>query len=372
MRIAIDYTSAVRQRAGIGRFTRDQVGAMLAATPDRDWTLVVTRDAEAAPPAPNARIARLPLDERAWLAIQHRLPFGPAVERFIGGFDVYHGPNFLLPRLRAAWGVATIHDLTFLVHPEFAEPSLAAFLRRAVPQSIRRAAAICADSETTKRDLAERLGVPGERVTVVRGGVRPIFRPVAPEDARAALPAAYPVDRPFIFALGTREPRKNLGGLLQAYQSLRARGLDPRLLLAGPEGWRMEGFAEQIARSPYRDDVVSLGFVEDEQLPALLSLCDCFVYPSFYEGFGLPVLEAMACGAPVVCSDRASVAEIAGAAASLAPPDEPEQIAMAIERVLRDTAHASALRAAGPPHAAAFTWERSARELLNVYEGAVA
>ncbi|MCS6801143.1 MAG: glycosyltransferase family 1 protein [Chloroflexota bacterium] len=368
MIVAIDYTPALRQRAGIGRFVRELVAAVLRARAEIEIRLVVSRDSPGATP-PAIPVVRLPFSEKLSLFLWNVLGLPLPIERFTGPIDVFHGTNFLLPALRRAKGVVTVHDLTFLIHPEFADARNVRFLRRAVPHSIRRAAAICADSSATKEDLQRLLGLPGGRITVVRGGVDQRFRPAAPEEL-VRLRGRYPVERPYLFALGTREPRKNLAGLLDAFRIVRDRGIEVRLLIAGPAGWREEAFAAHLDASPYAGEVLALGFVPDDDLPALLTGCACFVYPSFYEGFGLPVAEALACGAPVVCSNTSSLPEVAGAAALLVPPGDPQAIADAICAVLRDQALAERLRAAGPPQAAQFDWELSARAQIAVYRQA--
>ncbi|MFN8533592.1 MAG: glycosyltransferase family 1 protein [Dehalococcoidia bacterium] len=369
MIVAIEFTPALRQRAGIGRFVRDLVGAILQAPEDLTIKLVVSRDSPLGELPPGLEVIRLPFGEKTGLILWNVLGLPLPIDRFTGPIDLYHGTNFLLPALGRARGVVTIHDLTFLVHPEFAYSRNERFLRRAVPRTIARATAICADSTATKHDLSRLLGVDPARVSVVLGGVDPRFRPATPEQI-ARVRERYPLEQPYLLALGTREPRKNLAGLLDAYHLLRDQGSDVRLLLAGPGGWREEGFATRLANSTYRDDVISLGFVPDEDLPVLLSGCACFVYPSFYEGFGLPVVEALACGAPVVCSDTSSLPEVTGEAALLVPPSEPAAIARAIRRVLTDEALAARLRAAGPAQATLLRWPDQAKRQINVYRQA--
>lgn len=365
MIVAIDYTPALRQRAGIGRFVRELVAAMVRQPTEIDVRLVVSRDSRG-PTPPGVPVVRLPFTEKVGLLLWNVWALPLPIESLLGAVDVFHGTNFLLPVLRRAKGVVTIHDLTFLVHPEFADPRNLRFLRRAVPATIRRAAAICADSSSTKTDLQRLLGVAADQITVVLGGVDHRFRPAGSEDL-ARIRARYPVDRPYLFALGTREPRKNLAGLLDAFRLVRERGVDVRLLVAGPSGWLEERFATQLALSPYAADVVPLGFVPDDDLPALLTGCACFVYPSFYEGFGFPVAEALACGAPVVCSATSSLPEVAGDAALLVPPNDPAAIAEAIGAVLTDPGIAARLRCAGPRQAARFDWASSAQAQLAVY-----
>lgn len=368
MIIAVDYTPAVLQRAGIGRFTRDLIRSVIELDRRNTYRLVVAGASvdEAFPD--NVQIVRLPFTDRQAMHMWHRLRLPVPIETFIGRFDVFHGTNFLLPYMRSKRSVVTIHDLTFMVHPEFAEPSLVRFLKRAVPATLARAKHVCADSVATRDDLVQLLGIAEKQVTVVYGGVDPRFRPIEDATVVRRVKERYPLDRPYILALGTREPRKNLSGLLDAYSTVRANGLRPRLLLAGPAGWREEGFAEKLNGLEFKDDVISLGFVPDEDLPALLTLAGCFVYPSHYEGFGLPVLEALACGVPVVCGNRSSLPEVAGGSAILVPPERPEEIAGAIQNVLTDPGLARRLQRNGPAQAAKFNWRSGAEKQIAVYE----
>lgn len=371
MPIAIDYTPAFRQRAGIGRFVRDLTRTLIARDKDTEYRLVTFGRPPAEDLPSNAKFLPIPITERLALILWHRLHVPLPLDPFLRGADLYHGTNFLLPPLRRTPGVVTIHDLSYLTFPQFAEPSLAAFLTREAPRSVRAAAAICADSQATRDDLIRLLGVPAGKVTVVYGGVHPGFRPASGEDIRRAA-AKYPLDRPYLFALGTREPRKNLAGLLDAFEILRNRQHMPRLLIAGPEGWRQEGFATKLAHSPYRNDVISLGFVPEEDLPALLTASACFVFPSYYEGFGLPVLEALACAAPVVCGNASSLPEIGGDAVITAPASDAAAIADSIERVLLDGDLSRSLRERGPARAAEFRWEAAADVQREVYRRVLA
>jgi glycosyltransferase involved in cell wall biosynthesis len=231
-----------------------------------------------------------------------------------------------------------------------------------------RAAAVTADSQATAADLVELLGVPPARISVVPGAVEPRFRREERPDVLAAMDRLYGGERPFVLTVGKLEPRKNLRRLIEAFAAVRTE-LEgaPRLLIGGGQGWLYEGLYEVAIDLGLTDEVVFLGFVPDDHLPALLSLATAFVYPSLYEGFGLPVLEALACGAPTACSNTSSLPEVAGDAALLFDPTDPAAIGAALKRLVNDPDLRRTLAARGPARAAQFTWEDSARRLLEVY-----
>jgi glycosyltransferase involved in cell wall biosynthesis len=205
----------------------------------------------------------------------------------------------------------------------------------------------------------------------VPGGVEQRFRP-ATEEAVAALRQSMGLTAPFILTLGMMEPRKNWQGLIQAYSQARARHRLPhQLVLAGPRGWLWESIIDERERSPFRNDVVLVGFVPDADLPALYTAADVFAFPSFYEGFGLPPLEAMACGTPVVVSNAASLPEVVGDAALKVPPDDVDALAEALAQLVLDEALRARLRAAALERAATFTWTRAAQQILDVYRQVV-
>ncbi len=369
MRIGFDYTPAARERAGIGRFARGLISGLAELRPQHEISLVYAADAEpgSALPFP-AR--RLPLPERVLTLLWQRARVPVPLDALAGPFDVFHSPNFVLPPLRRARGVVTVHDLSFLVVPECAEPSLVRYLERAVPASLDRATIICADSLSTANDLSEYLHVPPERVRVVYGAVDQRFRPIADEAVREAVRRKYRLPGAFALFVGTIEPRKNLARLAQAFRRARkSLGLPHRLVLAGGRGWRQQDVMAGLDLDA--DDAVLLaGFIEDDDLPALYSLADAFLYPALYEGFGLPVLEALACGTPTVCGSRSSLPEVAGEIALQVPPDDADALAGAIERVLTDLALRERSLTEGPAQAAKFSWRKSAEALVAAYEAA--
>ncbi|HOG45908.1 MAG TPA: glycosyltransferase family 1 protein [Anaerolineae bacterium] len=370
LRIGVDYTAAVRQGAGIGRYTRGIIGALAAQDRESSYRLFVAgRGAQGhTPHAPNVRTRRVPLTdvEAAWLWQDLRLPL--PIELLLGPLDVFHSPDFVLPPVWRARTIVTVHDLSFLRVPEHAHPRVLAYLLRSVPRAVRRADLVLAVSECTARDLVELLGVPRERVLVICPGVDAHFRPVEDADTLTAVRRRYGLERPFILGVGTLQPRKNLTGLIEAFARLTAqRSLPHELIIAGREGWLYEPIFARVQALRLHDRVRFLGFVADEDLPALYTLAGCLAYPSFYEGFGLPALEAMACGTPVVASSTSSLPEVAGPAALLVDPHDVDGLAAALDRALHDEQLRAGLCRAGRQRAAQFTWRRAAQQLLAAY-----
>jgi glycosyltransferase involved in cell wall biosynthesis len=376
MRIAIDYSAAVNQRAGVGRLVRNQVLALADVDRANDYTLVYARPNDGAitqfPVAVNFTRREVRLRER-WLAILwHRAKIPLPVEWLLGGpVDVFHSPDFVLPPLRSARGILTVHDLAFLMRPECADARLRTYLEEVVPRSVRRADYIIADSENTRNDLVVLLGVPPSLVSVVPGGVEGRFAPVTDPallaEARQRLGVG---DAPFVLAVGLLEPRKNLNRLMDAFAVIKGRGapLELKLVLAGGRGWLVDGILAHHEASPVRDEILLPGFVPDELLPAIYSAATVFAFPSLYEGFGLPLLEAMACGTPVVASRASCLPEVAEGAALLVEPSSIESLATALEQALSDHALRTDLRRRGRQRAAQYTWRRAAERLLGVYE----
>jgi glycosyltransferase involved in cell wall biosynthesis len=370
MRIGIDYTAAVRQGAGIGRYTRGLIGALPAVDRENSYRLFVASRGvrSTVPTGPNFRAFHAPLTDRETSLLWQRLRLPVPIELFLGALDLFHSPDFLLPPVLRARTVLTVHDLSFVRVPEYAHPSVHEYLVQGVPRSARRADLILAVSVATQRDVVELLGVPEDRVQVIYEGVDARFRPVEDEQTLAAVRRRYGLERPFILGLGTLEPRKNFTGLIEAFARLRERRhLEHELVIVGRRGWLYEPVFERVQALGVERQVRFLGFAADEHLPAIYTLASCLAYPSFYEGFGLPVLEAMACGTPVVTSQSSSLPEVAGSAAILVDPHDADSLVDALDRVLFDDALRAELRAAGRERVRRFTWERAAHELVAAY-----
>jgi glycosyltransferase involved in cell wall biosynthesis len=387
MRIGIDYTAAVRQGAGIGRYTRQLVQALLELDTQNEYVLLaaaadsgLSREATLGRPdgfdglaldgvSPGrVRTVPLPVSERLLTILWHRLRLPLWVEWATGALDVFHSPDFVLPPVRRARTVLTVHDLSFVRVPECADPGLRSYLQHVVPASARRADIVLADSECTKADVVELLGVDVSRVVVVYPGVESRFQRVQDQHTLDAVRQRYNLPDRFALGLGTLQPRKNLGRLIEAYAGMReGLGSGLHLVIAGGAGWMYEGVFRRVAELGLQNLVSFPGYIADEDLPALYSLADLFVFPSLYEGFGLPVLEAMACGTPVVTSAVSSLPEVAGDAALLVDPLDTQALAEAMRRVMDDAKLRSEMVQKGLDQARRFTWSGSARQLLETY-----
>jgi glycosyltransferase involved in cell wall biosynthesis len=371
--VAIDYTAAVRQQAGIGRLIRGQVAALIAAAPELHVRLfVIGRVDESERRQAPLPLHTTPLGERNMVRLWHRLDAPlPRVEWFTGGpIDLLHATDFVLAPSNARRKLLTIHDLAFLFYPDAAMPSLHHYLNVVVPRSVHRADALVADSQHTANDLSEQWQVPPEHITVVQGAVdHEHFRPVRDPSRLASVRQRYGLgERPYILALSRIEPRKNFVRLIEAFAGARAAAKLPhRLVIGGRKGWLYETIFDRVQELGLGDHVLFPGFVEDADLPALYSGAAFFAYPSLYEGFGLPIVEALACGAPVLTGDNSCLPEAGGPGAIYVQAQDLDSIAEGIISLATDEALAARLATAGQEHAAQFTWERSAQQLLSAY-----
>lgn len=368
--VGFDATSAVQQSAGIGRYTRQLLGALSTLDDDTQYRVFYWKHGACQGHLPplneRFRVRGLPLSDRVANAIWHRARAPLPVQLVIGNFDLFHCPDFTLPPTLGRPTILTVHDLAFLRTPDCAYPTLRAYLEGVVPRSIRRASHVLAVSESTRRDCIELLGTPPEKVTAIVEGVGAQFHPPRnPTDARARV-VERAIAHPYILAVGTLEPRKNYLRLLEAYALLRQWGVDYPLVIAGKPGWLYEPIYEAIIRLKLVDYVV-IRHPDDNLLVDLYGAAEMLVFPSLYEGFGLPPLEAMACGVPVVCSDTSSLPEVVGDAAVMFDPTSVEAMAAAILSVLEDPVLASRLRARGLGRAATFTWQRAAKTTHDLY-----
>ena len=294
---------------------------------------------------------------------------GPPLEWFIGPADVVHGTNFVVPPTRRAAAVASVHDLTPLRHPELCDPATLAYpdlIRRA----LRRGAWVHADSAFVAGEVVDAFGADPTCVRVVHPGV-PALPPVSEAEAQDRLRRIVPPGTGrYCLAVGTAEPRKDLPGLVRAFADVAASHADVSLVLAGPRGWGESALEEAVAASPARDRIVRTGWVEDRDLAALLGRAAVLAYPSLYEGFGFPPLQAMRAGVPVVATSTGSVPEVVGDGALLVDPGDTDGLAAALARCLADEAARRDLVAAGSAWAARFSWESCGAGLERLYRDA--
>lgn len=369
MRICVNASPAVHHIAGLGRYTQELMTALLAVDSENEYLAFYNRPGEARVDPPLDRLPRLttnlatkPWRMSALLAHFARIP----QDRIFPGVDLFHATDHLLPRLSRVRSVFTLHDLVFCFYPQTHKPLNRWFLTLMMPRFLRAADAVIAVSECTKRDAMQTYDLDEAKIKVIYEGVNPRFRRSSP-DVISAVRRKYGLPARYILSVGTIEPRKNLTSLLEAYVALRNEISQLKLVIVGKRGWLYEGFFRRLRELGLENEVIFPGFVPDEDLPALYSATDLFVFPSLYEGFGLPVLEAMACGAPVVTSNTSSLPEVAGEAALLADANSVEALARAMRDVLDNRALRDDLRARGPKQAAKFSWEKAARETLTIY-----
>jgi glycosyltransferase involved in cell wall biosynthesis len=373
VRVAIDYTPAIRQSAGIGRYTRGLVAALADIDQENQYVLFCAGGSPSRTEwPPNFAVRRSPIPSR-WLTTGwHRMGLPFPAELLTGTCDLYHSPDFVLPPLRTARGVVTVHDLTFMRLPACADPGLRAYLNRSVPKAVSAARHVLADSWSTRNDLIELLQVRPGKVSVVPGAVDATFARVEDPATLEQTRAGYRLPPWFIISVGTLEPRKNYSRLVSAYALMRRQSALPHhLVIAGRPGWLYQELNERARTEGVGNHVHFLGFVPDRDLPALYTLADLMVFPSLYEGFGMPPLEAMACGTPVVSSNNSSLPESVGSAALTVDAEHVEDIADAMARVLGNNSLRARLIELGKIQAERFTWTAAARQLLAAYRRAL-
>jgi glycosyltransferase involved in cell wall biosynthesis len=371
MRITFDYTPALQQHAGIGRYADELVRALLALKTVDDWRLFCVDPQGRTPAPPLDALPRTLLRQsnKRWrfsvlLATYSRRAMDQRLQSRDG---LFHATDHLLPPLSHARSVFTLHDLTPLIFPTAHTQLNRRFLQLMLPRFLQAAGLVIADSESTRRDALHLYRLSADRVRTVHLGVHPRFQP-ADRAAQEKVRTTWQLPDRFLLSVGTIEPRKNLIVLLEAYHELRQHGGGVQLVIAGKRGWHSEPFFDRLRILGLEGDVKLLGHVPDADLPALYSAAEALALPSLYEGFGLPVLEAMACGTPVICSNVSSLPEVAGEAAIQITPTAVREWSQALNRISTDAGLRANLRDRGLKQAARFTWEATARQTYALYQ----
>lgn len=368
MRISVDLTPTLRHGTGVGRYAAELARALAAQMlPDEQIEVFyldhpdrrLARDLEA---LAATRLARSPRLWRVEVALAHVLP--RAQDSLVGAPDVFIATDFLLPYLPRTKSIFILHDLTYHLLPSTHSFLNRLFLTWAVPRFLQAATVTVTVSSATQQDAVHIYGWPSHRLHIVYPGVSSNMTPVTAASRLASIRERYHLPERFVLTVSTLEPRKNLATLLAAWE---APSLEIPLVIAGRPGWKHATLDKRIQTLAPR--VRRLGFVPDEDLAALYSAAEAFAFPSLYEGFGLPVLEAMACGTPALCSNTSSLTEVAGGAALLLPPMDEHAWVEALQRITADPELRADLRARGLAQAQRFSWARAAQQFRQLYRG---
>ncbi len=368
MTIYIDVSAAINNRAGLGRYTRSLTNALVHEmnTPP---TLFYNHTASARMvaewsdvPQRTLRLGYKPWRMAVWFGQLLRLSY----KRLTPGATLFHATEHLLIPLRDVPTVLTVHDLIFKLFPQHHKRLNYWFLNAAMPLFVQRADAIIAISQATKNDLMRHYRTPDHKITVVHEAAAPHFR-VVPDDEVARVRAKYNLPDRYLLTVGTIEPRKNLSRLAECLARLRRDDRSLHLVVVGAKGWLYVEFFKRIETLALQDAVHFPGYVPDADLPAVFRGATLYVMASVYEGAGLPVLEAMACGAPVVSSRESSMPELGADVPRYFNPYDVDHMTDVIRNVLADDALRAEMSVAGPERATHFSWERAAKETLAVY-----
>lgn len=365
MRIGIDARLLYYRRAGISTYIRGLLSGLATVACDERFVILQSRrDGDLTARWPGRTSTRL------WTPCHHRYEqLLLSLELSLRHLDVLHSPDFIPPFRRRCPAVITIHDLAFLRYPSLLTPESARYYGQ-VDDAVVSAEAIIAVSESTKRDLLQLLAADEQKIHVVPEAADPSYRELDDPQAVAEVAGRYGLEPGFFLFVGTLEPRKNLPALIKAYALVRQRHQAvgaPKLVLVGSRGWLCEDIFALVDQLGLSEDVCFLGPVGREDLVGLYNAATALVFVSLYEGFGLPALEAMACGTPVIAANVSSLPEVVGDAALLVSPHDVEDIALAMGRLVCDAELRQEWRRRGLARAEQFSWERAARETLAVY-----
>ena len=356
MRIAIDIQSTLGNKTGIGYYTDNLVEQLLKLDKQNEYFLF------------NCGGGDLRTHKRV-LWEQFHIP----VKSFLDKIDLLHSPGFSPPVLKPRKLICTVHDLIGMIFPQNLGSVSRFYWSKLLPYAVSRADAIIADSECTKNDIIKYLNVKPENIRVIYLAADDSFKVVSDISLLSGVRQKYKIPANFILSVGTIEPRKNYDRLIMAFKRLKdTESLPHIMVIAGKKGWAYNGVRELVNKLGIESDVMFLDYVDDDDLVMLYNASSLFIMPSIYEGFGFPVLEAMACGLPVVASNVSSIPEVVKDAGILVDPYDTDSICEGMLKVLTDSELHEALQAKSIKRAASFSWEKTARSVLSEYESLMA
>ena len=370
MKITVNALQVAKKNSGIGIYIINLVGELIQNHP-ADYLIYHSQDADAA-----AWFTRGKARFREIKADKHNLFSRNFFEIFQFAWDVRKNrPDiFFAPDTKLPWGlpkrmkkIVTVHDLAVFKYPETYQKSRVLYWRLLFSSSVHRADRVVVISESTKRDVQELFRISEDKISVIYNGVGAEFKPLGDSDRCDIIRAKYSLPEKYILFVGIFSPRKNLGRLIEAFAELRQAGLPHKLVIAGETGWKFHQDLSLVEELGLSEEIHFPGYIDEADLPYLYSLADVLAYPSIYEGFGLPLLEAMACGTPVVASQTSAMPEVVGAAGLLVDPYSVPEIAAALQRVLLDRDLHHRLSAAGIARAKLFSWQQAAAQLSDLF-----
>ncbi len=367
MRIGIDMSSVSAEKTGIGYYTASLVKALDKVDSENKYFLYLRRECfdEFSGLKKNFIKRKIPGGKRLRLPRVHLyLSFAIARDRL----DLFFSPNYLVPVVCPAKSVITIHDMTYTFFSDKHIKKQLLLFNTLLPGSVRKCSRIIADSENTKKDIMKVFKVPEEKIVVIHIAADGRYRPLDNKEMISKVKRKYKISSDYILYVGTIEPRKNIIRLIESFNLLKKNNrINYKLVIAGRKGWKYDEIIKTADRSDFRDEIIFTGYVPEEDMVCLYNGAELMVYPSLYEGFGLPPLEAMACGTPVITSNTSSLPEVVGDAAILIDPNDTRRISEAILKVLENRKLRNELAGKGLKRAGMFSWEKTAGEVRKVF-----
>jgi glycosyltransferase involved in cell wall biosynthesis len=375
MKIAIDVRTILPNRSGVGNYVLNLIQNLRQVDPGPIYYFLAQKKNM-------PLLGHLAREQNPFLTLfsHENHPMSDFWEHFIlplrlkeMGIHVFHGPASLIPFRKDHCGlIVTIHDLVAFLFPETIPLKYGAYMRYILRQAVKKADRIIAVSHHTKEDLIKILKVSSEKIVVIHEAASPIFHPDGQKEVQSRIKQQYGITKKFIYHLGNIEPRKNLIVLLEAFTLVcKELGHEYQLVVSGQKGWLTGSLSRFLKNYPVRDQVFFTGYVPEEHIPLFMNGAELFVFPSLYEGFGLPVLEAMSCGTPVISSNRSSIPEIVGSAGVLVDPTNIRELADHIIELLRNREERIRLSQLGIERASRFSWSEAARQTLKAYQSVI-